>query len=920
MKIFKKIIKITLASILVICLLLVSVPLLFKNKIKIKVLETIDQNINAKVNFSDIGFSTFKNFPRFTVTLRDACVTGVDDFEGDTLISAKEIGVSFNVYKLIKGNNLDIHSIRLDEPFIYARVLANGKANYNIVKPDTSHSTKNKVQIGIDKWAIHNGRIIYDDKLQKTYLEVGGLNHNGKGDFKQEISDLNIITQVSELTLIYGGVKYLNKKAFDADLILEMNFKEKKFTFKDHSFQLGTFKLGFSGFFKLLETGYQTDITFEVKETSFKNLLSLLPGIYQKDMAGITTKGEFACAGFVKGIYDAKTHKVPTFHIDLKVEDASFKYSHLPKAIENINFQLIADNPDGISGHGTFNLKTFHIEIDKKPIHGSIFINRQNGLYVKADIKLKTDLAELENIYPVKDLVLKGVLSSEIKMDGNYSDSLKLFPKVDAFLLLENGYVKSKESPIALDSIHLDSEVSNGTGQIADTRISLNKITFLLDSEPFTMSGIISNLKDYDYKLKMVGLLDLGKLTHIYPVPNTSLRGTLDFNYTTEGSLSKLEAKQYDQLKTEGTLEVKNLSYKSTDVKFPIHLDDAFFKFTPDKIVLKRFTAEFGKSNVTLKGHLRNYIPWLLKHDTPINGDLTMTCDTIDLNQWFPQSVAAPPDASVIGASTSSSPTNASGKTPKADSAAIKAKARQMQVLVIPKNLNFIIHSDFGLVNFGKMEIVNLTGGLKIANGILTLDETGFNSMDSKFLLSGDYNTTDIKHPTFDLAIGIEKLDINKAYQMFINDKATAPAKGNFSTNYNLKGDLNPDFTPIYSSLIGGGKIIIDSVSMKGMKLMNHVNKVSKKTEFKDPDLTDIVMETEIKGGKVFIKPFTFKVSKYLTEVEGWQSFDDKMEYLIKMSVPPFNRIKIPISIMGTSDKPVIKMGNDFKDGDFEKL
>jgi hypothetical protein len=917
MKILKKTLKWFLISIIALCLIMALVPYLFRNKIKARILAGIDQNINARVNFSTLGLSAFKNFPRFTVTLKDACVTGFDDFQGDTLIAAKEISVSFNLYKLINGKNVEIKTISLEDPLIYARILADGKANYNIVKPDTSaesKSPKNKIQIAIHKWTIHNGRIVYDDKLQKTFIEVRGLDHKGSGDFEQEVSDLDLSTRVSELTLIYNGITYLNRKSFDANLVLEMNFKENKFTFKDHAFQVGDFKLGFAGFFKLLEHGYQTDISFEVKETSFKNLLSLLPGVYQKDMAGITTKGEFSCAGFIKGDYNATAHKVPTFHIDLKVENASFKYSHLPKAVENINFRLIADNPDGIAGHGTFNLQTFHIEIDKKPIHGSIFINRQNGLYVKADIKLKTDLAEIENIYPVNGLVLKGVLSSEIKIDGNYSDSLKLFPKVDAFVLLENGYIKSKESPIALDSIHLDSEVSNGTGQIADTRISLNKITFLLDSEPFQMSGLISNLKDYDYKLKIIGLLDLGKLARVYPIPNTSLKGTLDFDYTTEGSLSKLEALQYDLLKTEGTLEVKNLSYKSKDVKFPIHLDDAFFKFTPDKIILKRFTAEFGKSNVTLKGHLRNYIPWLLKHDAPINGDLTMTCDTIDLNQWFPQSVAAPP------AAPASSPAAVSAKSAKVDSAALKAKAAQMQVLMIPKNLNFIIHSDFKLVNFGKMEIVNLTGGLKIANGILTLDETGFNSMDSKFLLSGDYNTTDLKHPTFDLAIGIEKLDINKAYQMFINDKATAPAKGNFSTNYNLKGDLNPDFTPIYSSLTGGGKIIIDSVSMKGMKLMNHVNKASKKNEFKDPDLTDIVMETEIKGGKVFIKPFTFKVSKYLTEVEGWQSFDDQMEYLIKMSVPPFNRLKIPISIKGTSDKPIIKMGNDFKDGDFEKL
>ena len=127
------------------------------------------------------------------------------------------------------------------------------------------------------------------------------------------------------------------------------------------------------------------------------------------------------------------------------------------------------------------------------------------------------------------------------------------------------------------------------------------------------MSGTIANLKDYNYNLKVDGLLDLAKLTQLYPIANTSLKGTLDFDITTEGNLTEIETKKYNLLKTSGTLEVKNMSYKNTGIAFPIHIDDALFTFTPDKIVLNRFQAEFGKSNISLSGHLYNYIPYLLR-------------------------------------------------------------------------------------------------------------------------------------------------------------------------------------------------------------------------------------------------------------------------------------------------------------------
>jgi len=1025
MKILKKTLKYLSILIVVLLIILCTVPLLFKDKIKTTLLSEIDKNINAKVNFDELSFSVFKKFPHLTVTLHNVCVTGIDDFTGDTLISAKEFRISFNLIRILRGKDLEIKAIHLEDPLVYARVLKNGKANYNITKqsaPADTAKSSSSIGINIDEWAIKNGRIVYDDKLQKTYIEVGGLYHNGSGDFEQEISDLDITTKVSDLTVQYNGIKYFDKKLFKADLQMEMNLKEKKFIFKDHDFQLGHFKFGFDGFFKLLDNGYQTDLNFVVKETSFKSLLSLLPGIYQKDMEGIDTKGEFACNGYIRGIYDVKDNKIPAFHIDLKVDKASFKYAQLPKAVENIDFDLVAENLDGIPENSTYNLKAFHFEIDKKPVHGSILIKGKKILTVNTDIKLIADLAELENIYPVKDLALKGIVNaeikangkysdslkllpafhvdmqiengtlkykklpksidninlhliannpdgimehtdcslpvfhfevdknpvhgnisvkglkdmqvsadikltadlahieklypvdgltlkgivnSEIKIDGRYNDSLKLFPKADVFFALEKGYIKSSKAPVDMDSIHLNAEVTNATGKLADTKISLNNLTFLLDDEPFVMSGTLADMKDYNYTVKIDGLLDLAKLTQLYPVENTTVKGTMDFDITTKGNLTQIEAKNYDFLKTKGTVEVKNVSYKSTEIAFPIHVDDALFTFTSHKIELTRFMAEFGKSNVKLSGHVYNYIPFLIRPDAPIKGDLKLDCDTLDLNEWFP--------ATVTGTVTTTS------KTDSTKSATAKAAAPQ--VLVIPMNVGFTFDSDIKLVKFGTMDIANLDGEIKIQNGILTLNETGFNTLDSKFIVSGDYNTLDNKHPFFDLAVNIDKLDFTKTYQTFVDPKGTCPAQGNFSTKYNMKGELTPDFSPIYSTLSGSGKIVIDNVSLKGMKLMNHLKNVSKKEEFNDPQLEDVTIDTEIKKGKLIIHPFTFKVSKFLTEVEGIQGIEDEtIEYFIKLSVLPFSQIKIPVSISGTADKPIIKMGKGFDNADFEKL
>ncbi|MBS1651828.1 MAG: AsmA family protein [Bacteroidetes bacterium] len=900
--VIKKTIKYLFILLLILLIAAVSVPFLFKEKIKTAVLKEIDENIYADVNFSELRFSTLKNFPYLTISISDLSIVGVNDFKNDTLAKSKEVSFSINIKSLFKKGGYEIKKIELLNPLIYARILKNGKANYNIVKQsDTSSSKKNKsnFEIDIDKWEITNGRIVYDDNLQKTYIEVGGLYHKGSGDFKSDFSNLDITTKVNDLTLMYGGVKYFDKKLFKADLSMEMNLKEKKFTFRDHTFQLGEFKFGFDGYFQLLNSGYKLDLTFVVKETNFKNLLSILPGIYQKDLSKIKTKGEFLFKGFIKGVYDVKDSITPSYKVDLKVANAMFKYAHLPKAVENINFDLVAENSDGDIEHTSVNLKTFHFEIDHEAVHGSIYTKGVKNLFVNADIKIKANLAQLEKLYPIDSVVIKGNLNSEIKVNGHFNTQLKLFPKVDAILTLENGFVKKIGSTIEMDSIHVNAEVMNNSGKLEDTKVNVKNLVFLLDGEPFVMSGGIADMKDYNYKFKIDGLIDFEKLTKVYPINNTIIKGAADIDINTDGSLTKIENKQFSQLNASGTIEIKKAYYKTLELAFPLQINDALLSFDDDKIILSRFVSEFGKSNISLSGHLFNYMPFLLKPNSPLKGDVTLRCDTIDMNQWFPNSVSA--------GSSKSAPNDTS-------------KTKASEILVIPPYIDFTIDSDIKQLKFGAMNISNLDGEIKIKNSVCTLNETGFNTMDSKFILSGDYDTRNPNNPIFDLDINIAKLDFNKAYKTFVDPKGTAPAEGNFSTKYSMRGLVGQDFSPILSTLTGSGTIVIDSVKVKGMKIMNTLKNVSKKDEFNNPSLSDVSIETEIKGGKIFMKPFSFQAGKFLTEVDGWQGFDEKMEYFIKLSVLPFKKIKIPISVSGTSDKPIIKMGKGFSNADLEGL
>lgn len=82
----KKSLKIAGIVILSLLLILLILPFAFKGKVAGIIQEQANKNLQAKVAFSDLSVSFFKNFPKVTATIENLSVAGVDVFEGDTLL------------------------------------------------------------------------------------------------------------------------------------------------------------------------------------------------------------------------------------------------------------------------------------------------------------------------------------------------------------------------------------------------------------------------------------------------------------------------------------------------------------------------------------------------------------------------------------------------------------------------------------------------------------------------------------------------------------------------------------------------------------------------------------------------------------------------------------------------------------------
>jgi hypothetical protein len=200
---------------------------------------------------------------------------------------------------------------------------------------------------------------------------------------------------------------------------VDANLKDMIFTMKDNEVRINQLFLGFDGKVQMMEEGYGLDLSFSSRQTSFKNLLSMVPSIYAKDFEKLTASGTMKFHGKIKGIY-ADT-SFPSYDIVLEVNEGRFQYPSLPSAVENVAIRANVVNPDGQPNNLTLDLSRFHLEMAHNPIDLKVLLkNPISDPWIKAVILGRLDLAEIKNVYPL-GINLKGSIRADLSLEGNIS-------------------------------------------------------------------------------------------------------------------------------------------------------------------------------------------------------------------------------------------------------------------------------------------------------------------------------------------------------------------------------------------------------------------------------------------------------------------------------------------------------------------
>ena len=616
----KTILKIIGALIIIFLIALFTIPYFFKDQIKVKIAQAINEKVDAKVAFSDADLSLIKNFPNATVSLDSLVIINKAPFAGDTLVSLGELNLKMSIKELFKGENegIKIDGISSKNGLINIIFNKDGVGNYDIaLKDNTSKDNKKSkpLNLNIQNYKIENFKFKYFDEASKIKMVIDSLNHEGTGDFAA--SKLDLVTKsTAKVSLDMDKVNYMKNVALTLDAVLGIDLEKSKYTFKENKALINQLPLEFDGFIQLVDAGQEYDLKFKTPTSSFKNFLGVIPSAYAASLDNVKTTGDFTIIGFAKGLYSETT--VPKFNIDITSKNASFKYPDLPKTVQNITIDTKIINETGILNDTYVNLDQLSFQIDQDVFNAKAKItNVTENAIVDAALKGTINLANLTKAYPIK---LAKPLSGILKADVTTKFDMASVEKSE-YQKINNAGTMSLSGFNYADENGKTMNISTALVQFNPSQVNLKQFDATTGKSDISITGVLENFYGFIFR-------------------NQELKGNFFMNskqlavadFMTAGDDSKADGKKPDAMKIPAFLNCSLTAKANTVLYDNLTLRDVSGKLIvkDEKVTLENVKTSIFGGTIGVNGAVST------KGKVPVF-DMDLKLNQVDIAQSFTQ-------------------------------------------------------------------------------------------------------------------------------------------------------------------------------------------------------------------------------------------------------------------------------------------
>jgi len=494
----KRILTAVAGVIVLLLVLLLVLPYLFRDRIAQQVKTAVNQNVNARVDWRDVGVSFFRHFPNLTLTLDDLTAVGVDRFQRDTLAAVRHFRVSVSLPSVISsvtgGGPIVVRTVELDQPRLRLIALEDGTANWDIVKKTPAAQPEAKASkpmaVSLRQFQLSDAALTLDNRQSKLKASLAGLDQTLSGDFSQQQVAVRTKADADTVSVTFAGIPYLNRVRLGLTADVQADLAKKLYTLRTTELRLNDLRLGVSGSASNAGKNLGLDLAFSAPSTKFLSILSLVPAVYAHDFDKVKTSGTFAVSGKVKGDYGE--HAFPSFAITTKVDNAAFQYPDLPLPARDIFVDLSLTNPGGSADSTVVKLDRFHLRLGANPVDANLTMRTPvSDPDVDARLKGKVDLADVRKTVKLEGIdQLAGTVAADASVRTRMSAvEKKQYDKVNASGTVDvaNLTVKGRTLPHPLT-------IQQASLALGPERAQLRSFNGTIGSSDLQATGTIDNL------------------------------------------------------------------------------------------------------------------------------------------------------------------------------------------------------------------------------------------------------------------------------------------------------------------------------------------------------------------------------------------------------------------------------------------
>ena len=506
--------------------------------------------------------------------------------------------------------------------------------------------------------------------------------------------------------------------------------------------------------------------------------------------------------------------------------------------------------------------------INQLPLEFKGFIQLvENGqLY---DLTFKTPTSSFKNFLGLVPSAYKGDLD-KINTSGDFTVSgfakgkytETTIPTFELVIASNNASFKYPDLPKSVENIVIDTKIKNETGQLNDTYVNIDMLSFKIDQDAFMAKANIKNISEnalVDAALK--GTINLANVTKAYPVKlDKPLSGILKADITTNFDMQSVEKEQYQNIKNAGTLDLTNFNYTDDNGK-GMTIELAMVEFNPSRLNLKQFKAKTGKSDIQVNGVLDNFYGYLFNNQN-LKGDFNLFSNQLAVSDFM----------------TTSEPS--------------KEGEKPSEAMKIPAFLDCTLTAKANTVLYDNLSLKDVSGKIIIKDEKATLENVKTSIFGGQIGMNGSVSTKS-NVPTFVMDLNMNQVNISETFTQLDMMKSIAPIanviNGKLNSTITVAGNLDAkEMTPDLKSITGDivAQLLSTTVNSSNSTLLQALDSQVSFIDLQKLNLNDLKTNLSFENGKVNVKPFDIKYQDIALTVGGTHGFDQTMNYNLKFDVP----------------------------------